>query len=697
MKTNILKNSAFVIALFISSVANAAVTLPLDYTNFFAAGAINSGGTTLETGNANTVGTWTVGTAGSASNPTVSNNNLSYSTYIDNNAGKKISLPSLASGTARTSFFYITSSAADLTANTYYLGFLINTSATPSSGVIFLNFGDGTPGTQRGRILIKQNTGNTGYLIQASVDGTPTATTNTISYNSTHFIVLKYQISTASSTVGVANMTLFVDPTIGDAEPVSTFTISDTGITSLTCIKSLTVSQQIGLAADIAGVRFSTSWADVCKASGAPKLTTPTATAATNVSSNGFTANWNTVSSAQSYTLTVTQNGAQITGSPFTGLSGTTYSVSGLNSLLTYSYTVTAIGDGTTNSNSDASSAQSATTLDPNAVNTITANFADGSWSALISSYSDVSTNGFDFAKANLGSVTYYGSKGESHAKNVGLDNKINGGKMTFPTVNSLEQIEIHALTGTAERTFDLKELNKLTGSYDLVATYTYNTASKTQNLDSVYLINISRTSPAKFRIENSGFGGMNVMQVITRSTALSSLAQPAITGASNVTTTGFTANWTPVNNATGYKVLVFGHGSIGQTMKYLKSTVVNNQLTSNCSFTGLDSVTVASYRVTAIADGTTAIDSYLSSSSAAFVISNTTKLDKLSYENLIFANRTIIAPEAGNFEVYNLQGMRILNVLNKKQLDLPFAKGIYLVKFTSASATSVTQKIVLE
>ena len=216
-----------------------------------------------------------------------------------------------------------------------------------------------------------------------------------------------------------------------------------------------------------------------------------------------------------------------MSGSPFTGLSGTSYSVTGLSSFLTYTYTVTAVGDGTNYNNSDPSSVISATTTDPNAVNSINPVFGDGSWSSLTSSFGTASINGYDFVQANITSANYYGSKGEKHTTYIGLDKLANGGKITMPTVNSVSQIEIHAATGTAERTFTLKEYNTTTSAWDLVGTYTYNTASKNSGLDSVYVLSVTRSAPSKFRIENAGAGSMSVMQIITRTSPTSILSTP--------------------------------------------------------------------------------------------------------------------------------------------------------------------------
>lgn len=372
---------------------------------------------------------------------------------------------------------------------------------------------------------------------------------------------------------------------------------------------------------------MSTSWADVCKAATAPKLTTPTASAANPVLSTGFTANWNSVANAQSYDVKVYQNGSLVSTTNVAGQSSTSLAISGLTSFLTYTYTVIAKGDGTNYSDSDPSTAQTFTTTDPNAVNSIVTDFSDGSWGALTvgpSSYGDVSTNGFDFVKSNLSSGSYYGGKGELHSKVIGMDNKTNGGKMTLPTVNSVAQIVIHAATGTADRTFDLKEFNKVTGAYDLIATYTYTAASKASGLDSIYVIPLVRSAPSKFRIENSGYGSMSVMQVKVLATAPSTLSKPAVGAASEIKATTCTTNWTPVSNASSYTVKVYlqkhnGLGAVVSTsLKFTGSA--SGAVASSVAVTGLQADSTYNYTVQAIGDGDVSYsDSYLSAISANF------------------------------------------------------------------------------
>jgi len=91
------------------------------------------------------------------------------------------------------------------------------------------------------------------------------------------------------------------------------------------------------------------------------KLTTPVLTlgpiAATN---QGFTAQWAAVNNASSYSVNIYQGSTLITGlTGLTGITGTTVGVTGLVSNTTYSYTVTAIGDGISYANSDESSKSS--------------------------------------------------------------------------------------------------------------------------------------------------------------------------------------------------------------------------------------------------------------------------------------------------------------------------------------------------
>lgn len=345
-----------------SAVTHAAVNFPLDYNTFFAASAINSGGTSLETGNTAAVGTWVVGTAGTnAVSPLVSDNNLSYGSYTDNNSGKKIALASLVTGsTARTSTFYITNAATDLTSGPYYMSFLLNVSAA-STGVNMISFGNSsTGGSLRGRVYIKGVTG--GYVLGATIDGSPLNydSKDTLKLGVTNLIVLKQKIDLASATAGSATTSIFVNPTLGSSEPATaSATTSETAaVTGLDCIKSIAVVQNVGVAAEIGGIRLSNTWEDVTKIAGGPKLTTPTVAATSSINATGFTVNWTPVANALSYDVKVYQNGGLVKTTNVLGQSSSSATITGLSNLLIYTYTVTAVGDVTNHSNSDASAVQ---------------------------------------------------------------------------------------------------------------------------------------------------------------------------------------------------------------------------------------------------------------------------------------------------------------------------------------------------
>ncbi|MEI7502694.1 MAG: T9SS type A sorting domain-containing protein [Paludibacter sp.] len=99
--------------------------------------------------------------------------------------------------------------------------------------------------------------------------------------------------------------------------------------------------------------------------------------------------------------------------------------------------------------------------------------------------------------------------------------------------------------------------------------------------------------------------GGYPILSWVTNFTKL---AAPTIQTPTAITTTGFTANWTTVENAIGYYVNVYNNVS---PITYKTSLYVAGQATSSASITGLTANT--SYLVTVLSvapSGTTYIDS---------------------------------------------------------------------------------------
>lgn len=259
--------------------AKAAVTVPQDFNTFFAVSAVNANGTQLEYSNTAGGGYWFRNTSQvSGINPAIGTNTLSFANYVDNNLGKEITEANIG-GTVTTikrhSVFKFASANTDIVAGyTCYLSFLLNvTEASNSDYKDIVAFDKLAGSTLRGKVCIINS--GTGYKLVCTVDGLPgepatsySTPSSELSLNTTHLIVLKHVITTASNTVGAATTTLFIDPTPGAAEPTATLTISDIGVTNLTNIQTINVVKNVGVAAKIAGLRFSNNWADVCKGEG---------------------------------------------------------------------------------------------------------------------------------------------------------------------------------------------------------------------------------------------------------------------------------------------------------------------------------------------------------------------------------------------------------------------------------------------
>jgi hypothetical protein len=168
-------------------------------------------------------------------------------------------------------------------------------------------------------------------------------------------------------------------------------------------------------------------------------------------------------------------------------------------------------------------------------------------------------------------------------------------------------------------------------------------------------------------------------------------LAAPTVGVASSIISTGFTANWTPVANATGYKVFVYQGSTVVSTK------TVSGQATESVSITGLTSDKTYTYKVLALGDGyQNYADSYLSGASAEFIISFTSATESASTLKLTVSGKSIRASEVGNFEIYSLQGAKVYQRKNADVAETELHKGIYILQFTHENGKQTTQKIIL-
>ncbi|MEI6554515.1 MAG: alpha/beta hydrolase [Paludibacter sp.] len=152
----------------------------------------------------------------------------------------------------------------------------------------------------------------------------------------------------------------------------------------------------------------------------------------------------------------------------------------------------------------------------PTSVAKISTNFGDGTWGTIASTayttgnYPSSTINGFNLVKAYLYTGTMTCPNGETHTNRIAVDRNTQSGAIEFPTLTTVGEVEIHAVTGTTAMSFRLEEL--VNNAWQTVGTYT---TIKTP--DSVYVIPLVRNSETKLRIANNTGSGLYVYKIVTR------------------------------------------------------------------------------------------------------------------------------------------------------------------------------------
>ncbi len=618
--------------------------------------------------------TWTTtGTLTTGTGRNIENSALTYSnsggSYVFSGIGKKInhdysagtnyiayrSFSSISSGDVYLSFLYQANGDQGQTASE-----VVGLSYLTTNSTIKMWVGKQADGTK--------NPFRFGLTRSSTSSADIVWSTDTYNSSTVYLIVIKYNLSTYAAT-------MYINPVVGTStEPTPNITAATDGTTrtSVNCLMFKHSGSSIAKFF-VSGVRVSTSWTEaVAGQSSASPLPAPVNGSASSVTASGFTANWTPVDNATGYDVKVYMGANLIKTVSASGQATSSLVVSGVMSGITYSYKVVAKGDGTNFGDSEESNpSASVTTSDPYASATLNTDFGDGTWGTPVEtqpasgSYTSGSFNGFDLNAAVLYSGSVKGLKGETHINRIAIDKGANSGMVTFPTVNSVEQIEIHATAGTAGNGFILKEFNTTTNTWDAIGSIrTYDAATKTAGTDSIYIIPVSRTVPAKFRIENASSGGIYLLQIITRTTNPQLLSKPLVGTATDVDETSYTANWTPVANATAYDIRTYRGTTLVSTIR------VNGQSTASTSITGLSANNSYSYRVQAIGNNDIDFsDSFLSFSSASHTcISGNVSAADLS--NLT-SSSTIIIPAAAKLTVNANTTVKAINAAPGAQLTL--------------------------
>ncbi|MDR1584692.1 MAG: T9SS type A sorting domain-containing protein [Prevotellaceae bacterium] len=676
-------------------------TLPIDYNSFFATSAMGTD-PTLEKAEYQTStdailadqwnrsGKLTSGEGGGSS-PLVENSTLNYSNYVDNNVGKAIILnpdiqPSeVASSTFRSTIYSLTS-GNQYRGTAFYLSLLVNFSSAPTSANDFLAWdANHTANSQRGRVFVKSVSG--GIQFGLGYSGQPTGWSSTLAMNQTHLLVLKIIPSTTEQEI----FSLFINPSIEATEEESSLLTTRTETANtFKQIRGITIRQRPGIGGKLAGFRFSNSWADVVKATAAelPQLSAAAVGAASSVGSETFTANWTAVANATGYTVKVYQDETLHGSYDADGQSTESLAVSGLWVGTTYTYRIIAKGDGENYSNSEESAASAGFTTSAG-LTSIETDFTNAdAWGEAnpndlgLEHYPSSEINGYKLNSAYLRTGSIESLRGESLQNRIAVDKNSFNGSITLPAVQSVQQVEIHATSGSDDRGFKLeKTLNGKT--WEVVGTYTTNKAI------GIFTIPVSSDNPIKFRIANNTTSALLVWKIITRTTNPALLATPEASAATAVTANGFTANWTAVVNASGYKVKVYSETALINTCS------VSGQATESVVISDLSPETAYAYRVLATGDGfVTYADSYVSETVSVTTSTVTGKQQIDAAKALTVSGNTIYAAQTGMLRIYDVSGARILQTSISDQYVCSLNSGLYIIQLTTELGKIYSQKI---
>ncbi|MFZ4455957.1 MAG: alpha/beta hydrolase fold domain-containing protein [Bacteroidales bacterium] len=152
----------------------------------------------------------------------------------------------------------------------------------------------------------------------------------------------------------------------------------------------------------------------------------------------------------------------------------------------------------------------------PTSVAKISTNFADGSWGTIASTalatgnYPSSTINGFNLTKAYLYTGSMTCPTGETHTNRIAVDRNTQAGSVELPTLTTVGEVEIHALTGTTGMSFRLEEFAN--SAWQTIGTYTTIKSS-----DSVYYIPLARNTETKLRIANNSGSGLYIYKIATR------------------------------------------------------------------------------------------------------------------------------------------------------------------------------------
>jgi hypothetical protein len=349
----------------------------------------------------------------------------------------------------------------------------------------------------------------------------------------------------------------------------------------------------------------------------------PTATAATAITLVGFTANWNAVAGATSYRLDVsTDNFATyVPGYSDKSVTATSDAVSGLTPNTAYKYRVRTVNADGTSGNSNvidvstpavpaAPVATAATNVTPN---TFTANWTavEGADSYQLDvsaddfvtfrpGYSSKSVNGLSDLVTPLEPAILYKYRVRAVNSNGASLNSavvdVTTSSLSPPIAQSATNVTSIGFTASWNPV-DGATAYLLFVSADNFVSLLPNYAGVTINATSTTVTGLSSGTTYSYKVRATSPSNTSTdSNIIQMTTAVPPPVAPLSQPATNVSTTGFTANWNSVADATGYRLDVSDNNFAGFIAGYQDKAVSGTSEVVS----GLDPATAYQYRVRA-------------------------------------------------------------------------------------------------
>ena len=471
-----------------------------------------------------------------------------------------------------------------------YISFLLNVQSA-QSGDYFIALSPSTAQTNYYLRLHAKSSGS-GYSLGLNksneVTGGSVYGTTVLNFNTTYVVVARYSFSAAATTDDIEYVYVFASPALPSSEPstpeVGPYTNSTKNdATDLGFVTLRQGSTTAAAALIIDGIRIATSWTALL--GGGAGFAAPVASAAANISTTGFTANWAAVSGATDYFIDVS------TAADFsTFVAGynnkdagnvTTLNIVSLTANTIYYYRVCATNGTATSASSNAIKVTTAVLNAPVALAAInsTATGFTAVWKKVtgaIDYWIDLSTaqdfssfvTGYNNTEAgndttliisSLNSATtYYYRVRSSNTNGISpSSNVITASTSGLAVPAAPVAIAASNLTagGFTARWNISANANDYLLDISAVSDFsTFVTGFNGKDAGNVIVFNVTTLSSGTtyyYRVRAANSMGVspnsNVISVVTL------LAAPVATAASSITTTSFTANWNTTAGATAY------------------------------------------------------------------------------------------------------------------------------------------------